>query len=340
MARGAQMKAEMAEQPAVLTALLGRREEIRSRVRPLADPAPAGIVLVARGSSDNAAVYGRYLLELAVGRPVALAAPSLYTLYGARPDCRGWLAVGLSQSGRTPEIVDVFERLRAAGARGIAITNDPDSPLAEAGDAVVELGAGEELAVPATKTFLAQLGAFALVAEALGPVPFAPRELDAVPDQLAEVLADPGPARVAAAAVDSDGLIAVGRGFLLSIALEAALKLKETALLLAEGHSAADFRHGPIAVMEHAFPVLALSAAGAAAADMAELEAALRERGGPVLRLAPDPQAELPVPRGTPEALAPLVSVVRAQQLALEVALARGLDPDAPPGLSKVTPTR
>jgi glucosamine--fructose-6-phosphate aminotransferase (isomerizing) len=335
------MLAEMAEQPAVLGALLERRRDIHARVRPLADPAPAGIVLVARGSSDNAAVYGRYLLELVVGRPVALAAPSLFTLYGARVDCRGWLAVGLSQSGETPEIVDVFRRLREAGARGIAVTNDPGSPLAEAGDAVVELGAGEERAVPATKTFLAQLAAFAVIAEALGPVPWADAELEALPSHLAALLDDPRPAREAAEVVgDADGLIAVGRGFQYAVALEAALKLKETALLLAEGLSAADFRHGPIAVMKHAFPVLALSDGGAAAPDLAELEATLRERGAPLLRLGPDPGAELPIPAGVPETLAPIVTVVRAQQLAREVTLARGLDPDAPPGLSKVTRTR
>ena len=333
------MAAEMAEQPAVLRGLLERRDELQARVRALGDPKPAGIVLVARGSSDNAAIYGRYLLELAVGRPVALAAPSLFTLYGAKVDCTGWLAVALSQSGETPEIVDVFGRLLDAGARGIAITNHPRSPLAEAGDALVELGAGEELAVPATKTFLAQLAAFALVAEALGPVAWAPGDLDALPGRLEEILGDPGPAVTAAAALGgADGLVAVGRGFLFAVALEAALKLKETALLLAEGMSSADFRHGPIAVLQHGFPVLSLSTPGAAAGDMAELEAAVP--GTTLLRLAPDPGADLPLPPGTPEALAPIVAVVRAQQLAREVALARGLDPDAPPGLSKVTATR
>jgi glucosamine--fructose-6-phosphate aminotransferase (isomerizing) len=335
------MSAEMAEQPAVLASLLERRGEIRERVRPLGEPAPPGIVLVARGSSDNAAVYGRYLLELVVGRPVALAAPSLFTLYGARVDCRGWLAVGLSQSGETPEIVDVFGRLREAGARGIAVTNDPGSPLAAAGDAVVELGAGEERAVPATKTFLAQLAAFALIAEALGDVPWEDPDLEALPDHVAALLDDPDPAREAARVVgDADGMVVVGRGFQFAVALEAALKLKETALLLAEGLSAADFRHGPIAVMQHAFPVLALSDGGAAAPDLAELERTLRERGAPLLRLGPDGGAELPIAGGIPEALAPIVTVVRAQQLAREVTLARGLDPDAPPGLTKVTPTR
>jgi glucosamine--fructose-6-phosphate aminotransferase (isomerizing) len=135
-------------------------------------------------------------------------------------------------------------------------------------------------------------------------------------------------------------LIAVGRGFQYSVALEAALKLKETALLLAEGLSSADFRHGPIAVMKHAFPVLALTDGGAAAADLAELESTLRDRGAPVLRLGPEAGAELPIPAGVPETLAPILTVVRAQQLAREVTLARGLDPDAPPGLSKVTRTR
>jgi glucosamine--fructose-6-phosphate aminotransferase (isomerizing) len=272
---------------------------------------------------------------------VALAAPSLFTLYDAHVECSGWLVVALSQSGRTPEIVDVFARLRAAGARGVAITNERDSPLAEAGDALVELGAGEELAVPATKTFLAELAAFAVLAEALGAVPWRDRDLDALADQVSAVLDDPEPARTAVAALDAaDGLVAVGRGFLFAVALEAALKLKETALLLAEGMSSADFRHGPIAVLQRAFPVLSLSAHGAAEPDMAELEARVRERGTPLLRLAPGPGAELPVPEAPHEALAPLVAVVRAQQLAREVALARGLDPDAPPGLAKVTPTR
>jgi glutamine---fructose-6-phosphate transaminase (isomerizing) len=338
---GAQMLAEMSQQPRVLESLVARRGEIRDAIAPLGDPPPPGIVLVARGSSDNAAIYGRYLLELVLRRPVALAAPSLFTLYGARVACDGWLAIGLSQSGRTPEIVDVFERLVAGGARGVAITNDAASPLAQAAAACVALGAGEELAVPATKTFLAQLAAFALMAEALAEVPWSPADLDALSAHVRALIDDPEPAAHAAAVVgDAPGLVALGRGFQFSVALEAALKLKETALLLAEGMSSADFRHGPIAVMQHAFPALSISDGGAAAGGMAELERDLEERAGPLIRLAPDPRAELPIPAGVPEALAPIVSVVRAQQLARETAIARGLDPDTPPGLSKVTMTR
>jgi glutamine---fructose-6-phosphate transaminase (isomerizing) len=333
------MAAEMAEQPRVLAGLLERRDEIRSSVAPLGEP--RGIVLVARGSSDNAAIYGRYLLELTLGRPVALAAPSLFTLYDASVDVSGWLVIALSQSGRTPEIVDVFERYRGAGARGIAITNDGDSALAQAADAVIALGAGQELAVPATKTFLGQLAAFALLAEALGPVPWTEEDTAPLPGHIGAILADPIPAaRAAATLATPDGLVAVGRGFGFAVALEAALKLKETCLLLAEGMSSADFRHGPIAVIQRAFPVLALSLGGAAGPDIADLERVVRERGAPLVRLAPDRAAELPFPDAIPEPLAPIVAVVRAQQLAREVALARGLDPDAPPGLSKVTETR
>src|SRR3954454_7220164 len=151
---GMQMRREMDEQPEVLARLLSRRVAVTTRDI-------AGVVIVARGSSDHAAVYGRYLLELATRRPVALAAPSLHTRYGARTDASGWLVVGVSQSGATPEIVDVVERLRASGGHAVAITNDASSPLAVVSDAVIELGAGEELAVPATKTFTAQLAAFA-----------------------------------------------------------------------------------------------------------------------------------------------------------------------------------
>src|SRR6478736_4086672 len=183
---GIEMRREMGEQPEVLARLLSRRVDVDAGD-------VAGVVIVARGSSDHAAVYGRYLLELATRRPVALAAPSLYTRYGAQTDASGWLVVGVSQSGKTPEIVDVVERLRATGGTAIAITNDADSPLAAASEAVIELGAGEERAVPATKTFTAQMAAFAALAASLGDVPWADGELALVPESVAAVLADPEP---------------------------------------------------------------------------------------------------------------------------------------------------
>ena len=254
------MAAEMREQPGVLAALSARRSEIAERVRAVRPDPLHGTVLVARGSSDHAAIYGRYLLEPATGRPVGLAAPSLSTLYGSPADYSGFLVVAVSQSGRTPEIATVVERLTAAGARTLAVTNEPDSPLAAAADAAVELRAGTEQAVPATKTFTATALAFAILAEALGPVSYGEDDWARLPAALEAVLDDPEPAESVAAAIgDAPGLLTTARGYCYPMALEAALKLKETAELLAEGYSAADLRHGPTAVVTAGFPILAMS---------------------------------------------------------------------------------
>jgi glucosamine--fructose-6-phosphate aminotransferase (isomerizing) len=340
MTAGAAMAAEMAEQPEVLERLAAGRAEAIARVRAVVPEAPVGIVLVARGSSDNAAIYGRYVLELAARRPVALAAPSLVTRYGAHSDLDGWLAVGVSQSGRTPEIVSVLEELGRAGACTVAVTNDVDAPIAAAARATIGTAAGDERAVPATKTFTAQVAAFAILAEALGPVPWDDAAWDALPRGVAEVLDDgEPPARAAAAIGDAPGLIAVARGVLLSAALESALKLKETTALLAEGASVADFLHGPIAVVRGQLPVLAISARGPVSADVDALVEEVRARDGRVLTVADRPDADLPLPADVPEGLAAITASVRAQQVARELALLRGVDPDAPFGLSKVTAT-
>src|SRR6187200_2223151 len=162
------MAREMAEQPEVIGALVERREEFAARLRAIAPEPLTGVILIARGSSDNAAIYGRYVLEAALRRPVSLAAPSLWTRYGLAEDLRGYLAVGVSQSGKTPEITDTLERVKAAGAAAVAVTNDGGSPLAEIADEAIDLDVGPEDAVPATKTVTAQLAAFAILAHALG----------------------------------------------------------------------------------------------------------------------------------------------------------------------------
>jgi glucosamine--fructose-6-phosphate aminotransferase (isomerizing) len=334
------MAAEMAQQPEVLAALAGRRGELAEQARAARPDPLVGTVLVARGSSDHAAIFGRYLLEPATGRPVGLAAPSLETLYDQDVDYSGYLVIATSQSGRTPEIATVADRMRARGARTLAITNEPDSPLARSAHGVVGLGAGAEQAVPATKTFTATAAAFALTAEALGRVPFDDGAWERLPGAVEEVLADMAPAeRAAETLAGATGMLTIGRGYAFAMALEAALKLKETTQVLAEGYSSADLRHGPKVVVSAGFPVLALSVSGPAAADVADLVAELRGRGAQVLEIADRPQAELPIPAGLPESLAAIVAVVRAQQLSLALARTRGLDPDAPVGLSKVTPT-
>jgi glucosamine--fructose-6-phosphate aminotransferase (isomerizing) len=341
MSAGALMAAEMAEQPAILAALGRRRGGLVERIREALPQRLAGIVLLARGSSDNAAVYGRYVLEHAARRSVALAAPSLHTLYGVETDYTGYVVVAVSQSGRTPEITTVLERMRRAGARTLAVTNEPDSPLGLAADAAIDLAAGEERAVPATKTFTAQLAAFAILAEAFGAVPWTGADWDALPAAAAEVLRDEDPAREAAAAIgDAPGLVAVARGYLYCVALEAALKLKETTSLLADGYSAADFRHGPIAIVHEELPVLAFSVAGRAAGDIADLARDVRARGGRVLTIGDAADSDLTLPATVPEPLAPITAALRAQQIASALSLRLGIDPDAPFGLQKVTSTR
>jgi glutamine---fructose-6-phosphate transaminase (isomerizing) len=340
---GALMAAEMAEQPDRLRRLLGRSHAIVEQVRAVA-PAPLhGITIIARGSSDHAAVYGRYLLEAATGKPVALAAPSLHTLYDVRVDYRGQLAIAISQSGATPEITRTLRALQDQGARGLAITNEPDSPLASTAERTIELGMGAELAVPATKTVTGQLSAIAIIACALGAdgrVPFSGDELDALPAWVQAVLDDAEPAAAAAAAVaGASQLIVVARGYLYAAALETALKIKETCGLLADGYSAADLRHGPIAAVTGGLPVVALCATGPAASDVRSLVAQLRARGARALIVGTGDSDDLSLPGDAPEPLVPIVAVVRGQQLARELALALGHDPDRPPGLTKVTLT-
>ena len=339
MTKGQLMAGEMAEQPDVLARLVDRAAEVRASVAGVVPDDLAACVIVARGSSDHAALLGQYLLQVATGRPVALASPSLHTLYRVPVDYRGVLVVGGSQSGATSEIVDVVSDLGAAGARTVAITNDPSSPLASAAGCVIDLGAGPELAVPATKTVTATLLAFVLVAEGLsGRSLVSASDLADLPGHIADVLADEAPvARVAAGLLDTDQLVSVARGYLLAAARETALKLRETSGTLAEGWSAADLRHGPVAAIDARVPVLSLRAAGPAAADTERLEAELVARGATVLRVNDGAEADLPLPPGVPEALANIGAVVRGQHLARLVSLGRGIDPDQPLGLNKVT---
>ena len=338
---GALMAAEMAEQPGVLAGVLSRARADAEAIRVVLPEPLAGTMFLARGSSDNAAVFGRYLAELRSGRPAGLMAPSLYTRYHAAVDWSGFLVVALSQSGATPEIVRTCADLQAAGAVVIGLTNLPGSPLAQAVDHELLAGAGPERAVPATKTVTAQLALLVTVASALAAArpqtgPATPAtgdgELAGLCAAVSTVLDDPGPAqRLAARWQGLDRLIVAGRGLAYAAALETALKIKETTGILAEGISTADLLHGPIATVYAGAPVLLIEGGGPADTDLADLRTLLAARGAE--------QAGLPLPPGLPETAQVITAVVRGQQLARELALARGADPDAPAHLSKVTAT-
>jgi glucosamine--fructose-6-phosphate aminotransferase (isomerizing) len=272
-----------------------------------------------------------------------MAAPSLWTRYGIEEDLRGYLAVGVSQSGRTPEIADTLERVRAAGAAAVAVTNEPASPLGEAADLTIDLDVGPEHAVPATKTVTAQLAAFAILAHALGAPLWPEPAWEELPRAQAEVLADDTAAAAAGAAIARSGShVQLARGFLSAVALEGALKVAETTGLAASGFSVADFLHGPIAVARPGTSAVAYAAPGPVAADVREAAARAREAGAELIAVGEEAgpaDIHVAVPAGVPEALAPLVHIVRAQQIALHTTLALGRDPDRPQGLTKVTPT-
>jgi glucosamine--fructose-6-phosphate aminotransferase (isomerizing) len=278
---------------------------------------------------------------MATRRPVALAAPSIITLYGTQTDCSGYLGVAISQSGETPEIVEVAGAARASGALVVGITNRRESPLGEAADALIHLDAGEERAVPATKTFTAELAALATLAEAAGSAPWGDDDWDALPGAAGVVLTDDAPAtRAAQTIADADRMFVVSRGLMYAVALEAALKIKETTGALAEGYSAADLRHGPIAAVESGVPVIVFAASGPTGSDLQSLVEAVRRKGARVVVCSDEDGADVPLPVGLPEGLMPILGAIRAQQIAYHLALLRGLDPDSPEGLSKVTRTR
>lgn len=338
---GTLMHTEMCEQPGVLAALTDRWPELTAQVAELhRDPAPFGVAFLARGSSDHAALLGRYAVELHTGLPTCLVAPSLTTVYRREPKgFANWLLVALSQSGRTPEIVDLAHRHAAAGARVIAVTNDERSDLAQAAHLTIGLGAGPERAVPATKTVTAQMLAVLAIAAGLAPGGLAQRQVAALPQAVADVLADTAPAaRAAQLLAAHDRLAVVGRGACYPAALEGALKLQETTGLLAHGFSTADFRHGPIAVCGPGSPALLLAGSGPADRDTVDLRALLAARRAPVLTAGTLPDADLTWPT-TGSLTECILATVRAQQLALATAGRLGIDPDQPTGLDKVTMT-
>ncbi|MEU4404644.1 SIS domain-containing protein [Streptosporangium sp. NPDC023963] len=339
------MRSEIAEQPAALRATLdallprvGEVERLAGQTRQL--------LFIARGTSDNAAVYGRYLAEAHTGRLSTLAAPSIATTYRRRLDLDGVLAVALSQSGRTEEIVETLAWAKDCGARTVAITNGGEqSPLAQAADLALCTVAGEEKAVPATKTYTTQLAALAVLALGLGADVDA-ADLQRVPDAVEKLVGDPGDLEaIVEGLADKPGVVVSGRGLAFSTALELALKLKEACYLHAMGLSYADLLHGPIAVVDEDTPAI-LVAAGEGPTLAGTVALAERVTGagasaytvGGGTALSSVSTAALNGP-DLPEWVAPLGLIVPGQLLTEALARRLGIDPDAPRGLNKVTQT-
>ncbi|MGH2534558.1 MAG: SIS domain-containing protein [Thermomicrobiales bacterium] len=342
--KGSVMAAEIAEQPAVLERI--QRDgwpAIREVGTAIAARDPRFALFVARGTSDHAALYAKYLIETRLALPAGLASPSTMTVYDAHPRMEGVLVVAVSQSGASPDLVEPVARARTGGAITVAVTNSADSPLARTAEFHLDVMAGPEQAVAATKSYTAQLLTLYLFVEALAGGDGA--VADALPEQADRLVARQEEIRQLAVRYRfAEQLVTTARGYNYPTAREAALKLMETSYLVCHAFSGADLLHGPMAMIDRGFPVVAVAPTGPGGEALRPVLERLRELGADTLVLG-DPDAirfgtrGFPLETAAPEVLSPILAIIPLQFLAWQLALERGGDPDQPRGLKKVTET-
>ncbi|MHB8629284.1 MAG: SIS domain-containing protein [Aggregatilineales bacterium] len=340
------LESEIRQQPDVIGRLIQSPifAEVAAAIRK-ADP--QYVLIAARGTSDNAARYAQYLFGVHFGLPVALAAPSITTLYGKTSRYRNTLVIGISQSGTGPDVTQVVGDAAAQGALTIAITNNPESPLAKTATHCLALDAGLERSVAATKTYTAELTALAALTAHWAESNTLRTELDRLPQQVEAVLATVEPLTARAERFRfMSRCVTLARGYNYATAFEIALKLTELTYVVAEPYSSADFRHGPKALIEADFPAIAIAPSGAVYADMLSLMHEVKTRGADLTIISDQQEAldlaalPIPLPADLPEWLSPIVAVVPGQWLAMAVASAKGVTLDAPRAITKVTNTR
>lgn len=343
------LHSEIFEQPARIENILASQ---RSQVEDIAKAIRAHPVnfayLAARGTSDNACRYANYLWGAENGLPLALATPSLFTYYHQPPSLKNALVIGISQSGQSPDIISILAEARKQGNLTIAITNTPGSPLAKQADFVLDILAGEEKAVAATKTYTNELMAIAMLSTALANNPARWVELEKVSGWVRSVLELDDIIKNAVNRYRyADRCVVLGRGYNYATAFEWALKLKELTYMVAEPYSSADFQHGPVAMVGPGFPVLACAPAGSVYGTMYDLLNSLKtdlaaelvviSNAAEALKLA---QVPLAIPAEVPEWLSPIVSIVAGQLFASHLTVTKGFDPDQPRTIRKVTETK
>src|SRR2546423_5216537 len=340
------MLQEIFEQPAALERTIAQERDKIARISDSLKKRNIDlIVLVARGSLDHGALFGRYLLEITTGIPVSLSAPSVHTLYDAKLNLKHALVIGVSQSGEGEDINRVLDNARACGAFTIGITNEPSSAMTKLVDEVLLMHGGKERSVAATKTFTGQMMLFYMLAAALAKDGCG-IECEAIPNLAARALEQkPAIVELVLRYVFTENCVVVGRGLAYANAYEFALKLMETCYVVAERFSSADFLHGPVAMIERHFPVILFAPPGAMLAGTKELIERLHELSADTLAITADLDAaamcsrSIIMPREIDEFLAPIPYIIPAQLFAALLADAKGLDPDRPRSLSKVTRT-
>lgn len=339
---------EIFEQPACLAQLLEKqRVQVEKIARVIRRQRVQYVFLAARGTSDNAGRYANYLWGARNRMPIALATPSLFTYYQQPPRLQGALVLGISQSGKSPDIVSVLEEGKRQGCLTMAITNATDSPLAGAADLVLDIQAGTETAVAATKTYTCELLSVAMLSAALQESEAGWDELQAVPDWANQVLSLDDPiAGMAQRYRYMQRCVVLGRGFNYATAFEWSLKLKEMSYVAAEPYSSADFLHGPIALVETGFPVMAAAPLGKVFSSMLEVLVQVRREQGAELVVISDSdqalelaQSPIRLPTGIPEWLTPPICIIPAQLFAYHLTRVKGYDPESPRVIHKVTET-
>lgn len=346
------LEQEIAEQPAVLQHLLHNQADTARRIaHAISEFDPVFICIAARGTSDNAARYAEYLFGTHARLPVALAMPSLHTLYQAPPNLSRALVLGISQSGQGVDVAQVLSDARSQGALTVAITNDPESPVARAAAYHLCLLAGEEISVAATKTYTTQLMAVAMLVTALVDDTELSQTLAKLPDYASQTLAQfitgplHDPVWVERYRYMTE-FATIGRGYNYSTAFEINLKVKELCYITGDAYSEADFRHGPIAVVHPGFPVIAVAPAGKTLPGMLDLLDKLHEKKAELLVISNEEAAfahaqnVMRLPAHMPEWLTPVVAVIQGQVFAMRLAIVKGHEVDRPRGLTKVTVTR
>ncbi|MCZ2126573.1 MAG: SIS domain-containing protein [Anaerolineales bacterium] len=340
---------EINEQPQRIKALLtSQRKTVERVAAEIRKSGVQSVFLAARGTSDNAGRYAQYLWGARNGLPLALAAPSLFTYYKQPPNVKNALVVGISQSGKSPDIVSVLEECRRQGNLTLAVTNEPNSPLAQTSDFVLDIQAGAEKAVAATKTYTTELMAVAMLSAALSENKKMWQDLAKLPKWMSEALTlDDFIAQAAQRYRYMDRAVVLGRGFNYCSAFEWALKLKELTYVYAEPYSAADFAHGPIAMLDSGSPVFAFAPKGKVFDSMLEMLRRLREQiSAELIVISNDKRAlslaqtPLKIPVDAPEWLSPLIGILPAQLFAYHLTRAKGYDTEQPRSIRKVTETK
>ncbi len=337
---------EINEQPQVIQNLIDSEYKVIKEIANKIQGKFSYALIAARGTSDNAARYAQYIFGAFNQIPVALATPSLYTVYKKPPKLSDALVIGISQSGQSPDIVAVIDNAKMQGQITLAITNEPNSPLGNAADFVIPLHCGNELAVAATKTYTASLTTLAMLSTALANDLEREKTLALLPPALEETIAAANQTNINTCRYRYiEHCVVIGRGFNYSTAFEVALKIKELTRVVSVPYSSADFKHGPIAAVQPGFPVILVAPSGEMYGQMREFSAKMHELGAELISISDQNEIVeksnlgFKIPNGIPEWISPITCILPGQLFARQLAFEKGLNIDQPVGLSKVTET-